>query len=56
MTRTALEGSGKTLEATDEAVIKASGNSMAAARAVVVRGAGGDRQPAVRRKRSPTPT
>ena len=32
MTRTALEGFGKTLEATDEVVIEATGNSMAAAR------------------------
>jgi transposase len=32
MTRTALEGLGKTLDATDEVVIEATGNSMAAAR------------------------
>jgi len=32
MTRTALEGLGKTLEATDEVVIEATGNSMAASR------------------------
>jgi len=32
MTRTALEGFGKTLEATDEVVIEATGNSMAVAR------------------------
>lgn len=32
MTRTALEGFGKTLEATDEVVIEATGNSLAAAR------------------------
>ena len=32
MTRTALEGFGKTLEATDEVVIEATGNAMAAAR------------------------
>ena len=32
MTRTALEGFGKTLEATDEVVIEATGNSMAVSR------------------------
>lgn len=34
MTRTALEGFGKTLEAADEVVIEATGNAMAAARAL----------------------
>jgi transposase len=34
MTRTALEGFGKTLEAADEVVIEATGNSMAVARAL----------------------
>jgi len=34
MTRTALEGLGKTLDATDEVVIEATGNSMAVARAL----------------------
>jgi len=34
MTRTALEGFGKTLDPTDEVVIEATGNSMAAARAL----------------------
>jgi len=34
MTRTALEGFGKTLEATDEVVIEATGNSMAVSRAL----------------------
>ncbi len=32
MTRTALEGFGKTLEATDEVVVEATGNSMAVSR------------------------
>jgi hypothetical protein len=46
MTRTGLEGFGKSLQASDEVVIEATGNCMAISRVLApFRGAGGDGQP-----------
>ena len=56
MTRTALEGFGKSLRATDEVVIEATGNCMAVSRVLVaVRDASGHRQSAAGEGDRPCP-